>query len=302
MVLNRNFANNFELSIADLAISIISADPSQRFEIPSPYDKFISNGKEPDAMLKAHFEIPSVELGKEMFSSDCWGLYANNGFRVFKLAPKMWGPLPIRLGVFNPDFRNGDIYSRDDYQEGYETDNGKHSFPFSYPMDEIVVINILSQASGFVSHACGISYRDRGYLFVGQSGAGKSTIADLWQRKSEVKILSDDRIVIRRQNGKLFAYGTPWHGEGKFFSTEKSKLERIFFLKQGKKNEVKMLNPVDAASRLFVCSFPTFYDATGMGNILDLINRIAVEIECYEVSFVPNMSITEFMSEHELAC
>jgi len=290
----KHFVTHVKLSIADLSISISSADRSQRFEIPDHYDQFVVKGEDTDLTLKAHFEIPSIELGKEIFSSDCWGLYTNNGYRIFKLAPKMCGSSPIRLAVFKPDFRTGDVYCRD-------TDI-KHSFPFDYPLDELVVLNILSRKSGIIVHACGISYCDKGYLFLGQSGTGKSTMANLWKNRGKAQVLSDDRIVIRGKNGQLFAYGTPWHSDGKFFSPEKVKLERIFFLKQGKKNKVRMLNPVDAALRLLNCSFPTFYDATGMGNILDLINSIAVEIECYELSFVPNMSLIEFMSEHGLVC
>jgi hypothetical protein len=296
------FVSHVKLNIADLSISVSSADRSQKFEIPDPYDQFVANCKDTDLTLKAHFRMPAMELGKEIFSSGCWGLYANNGFRVFKLAPKIWGPSPIRLGVLGEDFRTGDIYCRDDYLEESAAESDKHGFPFGYPLDEMVILNILSQKSGIIVHACGISHCEKGYLFLGQSGAGKSTIVGLWEDKGECQVLSDDRIVIRSQNGRFYAYGTPWHGEGKFFSTEKVRLERIFFLKQGKTNQIRMLNPVDAASRLFICSFPTFYDAKGIGNTLDLINSIAIEVECYELSFVPEVSFIEFMCEHGLVC
>ena len=38
-------------------------------------------------------------------------------------------------------------------------------------------------------------------LFVGHSGAGKSTTTRLWTAREDVEVLSDDRIIVRRDEG-----------------------------------------------------------------------------------------------------
>ena len=48
-------------------------------------------------------------------------------------------------------------------------------------------------------HGCGIVRADgTGNLFVGHSGAGKSTTTRLWTEVEDVEVLSDDRIIVRR--------------------------------------------------------------------------------------------------------
>ena len=65
------------------------------------------------------------------------------------------------------------------------------------------MIHRLACGQGLEVHAVGIVDEiGRGHLFLGHSGAGKSTTARLWLEQPEIRILSDDRIVLRRQRRK----------------------------------------------------------------------------------------------------
>ncbi len=59
-------------------------------------------------------------------------------------------------------------------------------------------------------HASGVIRKGRGYVFFGPSGSGKTTITRLSQ---EHTILSDDIVVIRKQDDRWRVYGVPFRGE-----------------------------------------------------------------------------------------
>ena len=75
----------------------------------------------------------------------------------------------------------------------------------------------------------------RGHLFVGQSGAGKSTMARFWAGREGVRILSDDRIILRQIRGEIWMYGTPWHGEARHALPEKARLAGYIFCNRVRK-------------------------------------------------------------------
>jgi hypothetical protein len=71
--------------------------------------------------------------------------------------------------------------------------------PLAYPLDELLIMHRLTQEKAIELHGSGIVRADgTGNLFVGHSGAGKSTTTRLWTEREDVEVLSDDRIIVRR--------------------------------------------------------------------------------------------------------
>lgn len=63
-------------------------------------------------------------------------------------------------------------------------------------------------------HAAAVYRGGRAYLFMGQSGTGKSTHASLWVKHLPgTELLNDDNPTVRIVGGTAFAYGTPWSGK-----------------------------------------------------------------------------------------
>jgi hypothetical protein len=145
-------------------------------------------------------------------------------------------------------------------------------------------------------HAGGVVDGGRGFLFAGPSGAGKSTITRLWQ-PAGVTLLSDDRLIIRRQQDHWRVFGTPWHGDFDICSPESAPLEKIFFLVNGGRHAVRQLGRVAAASRLLSNCFPPLYDREALNFILDAIAAITAEVPCYELQFVPEAGVVQFVRD-----
>lgn len=63
-------------------------------------------------------------------------------------------------------------------------------------------------------HAAAVYRGGRAYLFMGQSGTGKSTHASLWIKYLPgTELLNDDNPTVRVVGDTVFAYGTPWSGK-----------------------------------------------------------------------------------------
>jgi len=88
----------------------------------------------------------------------------------------------------------------------------------------------------FPFHGSGIIRNNKGYLFCGPPGYGKSTIA-----KNSSGALNDEFIFVNKEGDDFYMYGTPFGGEIEP-KNKKVKLDRIFFIKQYKKNSLRKIS------------------------------------------------------------
>jgi hypothetical protein len=167
-------------------------------------------------------------------------------------------------------------------------------FPLEYPIDELAIMHRLALGEGVEVHALGLADQDgRGYLFLGHSGAGKSTTARLWKAEPGVKLLSDDRIILRKQDGKFWMYGTPWHGDAGVASDASAPLSSVFLLEQAPKNQILPVAPGKAAAELFARSFVPHYLKAGIQFSLSFFDQLARSIPCSIFRFAPTGSAVE---------
>jgi hypothetical protein len=90
-------------------------------------------------------------------------------------------------------------------------------------------------------------------------------------------------------------YGTPWHGEYTGVSPHGVPVEKIFFLHHAKTNSVKQCRNAIAASMLLARCFPPIWDAEGMKYTLDFCAQLVNTVPCYELNFVPDKSVIDFI-------
>ena len=266
------------IRIGDVTISI---EGEVSGEIAPAYLPFIAQGKT-DISLRLHRGIPDLVVEEKVFECPpIWTLYRENGKSVIRLFPEM---RDLQRTLFFPHhLKHADLYFADDCT--------RFSDPFFGPTMELLLMHYLAQKRGVILHACGIVIEDRGILFVGESGAGKSTLATMWDQENGVDILSDDRVIVRKQGREFRVYGTPWHGEASFGSPREARLERIFFLSHGRENSVKDMTGIDPVSHLLTCSFPPLWDSQGMEVALEFFSQVAAQVPCQKLRFKPEKSV-----------
>jgi hypothetical protein len=280
-------AGDFQFEIGGVGISAYGELPVDNMGSLVDYRPFLStHRKNEDITLLYHqgcLKFPSA--GKVFECPPIWSLYHHLGNTIIDFFPDI--PGLRRALVISSEGKRADLYLGE----------GPHGFvdPFYAPTVELLLVHYLAQGYGVIVHACGIATGDRGILFVGESGAGKSTMARLWAQEKGVDILSDDRVIVRKREDHFWMYGTPWHGDAAFASPRGMKAEKIFFLKHSSRNAATEIIGIDPPARLLTCSFPPYWDPEGMRFTLEFFADLAAKVPCYELSFRPDRSIVEFV-------
>ena len=228
--------------------------------------------------------------GAALFDSGgLWTLFADGDGYQFSFLRCFAGERPYKQAWFDREFTTGQVLlSREFF--GAE----KAVYPLEYPLDELLIIHRLARGEGVEVHGVGIvDTNGIGRLFVGHSGAGKSTTARLWQPLPGVRVLSDDRIILRRQRGEIWMYGTPWHGDAGISSPESWPLHKIYFLEQAAKNEIHEMRAPVAATELFARCFVPRHCEEGLRFALEFLEQVAHQVQCGRFGFVPNGSAVE---------
>jgi len=275
------------LRIGGITIAIRCDSDRVRCDWDGPAQRFLVPPADPDLDLHVTTAASFPTGGDVVFDSHAvWRMLRHDGtYRIECLSPE-FGEKPYKIATFDAAFTRGTIAMRDDVT---------HLHPLEYPLDEVIVANLLGRGRGVELHSCGIIDKEgRGHLFAGVSGAGKTTTARLWG-ESAACIVSDDRVIIREEDGAMYMYGTPWHGEAELSEATRAPLAGIYLLVQSPHNELRVLTPGEAVARLFRCSFPLFYDAGALDFTLAFLGRIAAAVPVRELHFTRNRNVVDLI-------
>lgn len=251
--------------------------------------EFFSNGAS-EISLQIHFGyFPDLGLEKAAFETkQGWQFFHTNGKRFFRTRTTTLDPSLI--GVFEPDFRSGEIFTA-----ACPDESERFLFPFSYPMGELFMMSLLGTGLGMLSHAAGVIYEGKGYLFTGNGGAGKTTTARLWQALPGSRVVNDDKVILRKVAGEFRLYGTPWHGEGGMALPEWAPLEKVFILKKAKSNTSTPLTPAEAVTGMVGRAFVPLWEREAMDFTLTFLDELSQNVDCRELHFLPDASAVDFV-------
>jgi hypothetical protein len=260
-------------------------------------------------------------------SGATWQLYQDELGLQFDICAPHFGEWPYKRLFIDHGFCRATLQMSNECHKISSFSGGS----LDYPLDELVIMHRLTQEKGIELHGAGIVRRNgEANLFVGHSGAGKSTTTRLWAETEDVEVLSDDRIIVRRDDGvenqisrfarngnsgfddnpkrnddpkndnskqKMRMYGTPWHGEGMYASPNSALLTRIFILEHGHGNILTRLSASQAVSDLFARSFVPFYCHEYVESALQFLEEVADAVPCYRYAFEPQLSAVERILE-----
>lgn len=297
------------IAIGDISIRLTASTDADAFELGPEYKSFVFDGEmaeEPaDVSLEVLYKNPSPVVGAtEIFDTGSnWSLLQADDTYYIPMQSPVLEPRLFKMLEINEDFTRGTIRIADPVRDTHsEFDESQRHCPIQYPLDELLMVNLLSRGRGIELHGLGVDAEGSGLVFSGTSGAGKSTLAELWKQRPGVMILSDDRIIVRESSPELFScrgdaefaasadyflYGTPWHGDAAISAYGGVPLKRIMVLEQADENVLVELSPADATAALLVRCFPTFWDAAGMQFTMDFIVELCSMVPCYTFRFRP---------------
>jgi hypothetical protein len=229
-------------------------------------------------------------------SGGLWKLFRVSEGYCFSFTTEFLGAMPYKQARVSPDFSSGRIEMLRRYFPAGSAIN-----PLEYPLDELLWIHRLSNGEGVEVHGCGLRTEDgRGLLLTGHSGAGKSTSARLWSQQSGAMVLSDDRIILRREMGRIWMYGTPWHGDAGIAEADRWPLDGIFVLAHGVKNELRPLSRSSATAEVYARSFVPHHSSEAATFNLEFLSKVTSAVPCFDFSFVPDITAVEVLLREEL--
>lgn len=293
------------LQIGGITIALRGTDPRVRWQWNRAAERFLVPPREADVELEVRvLEAPLPVAGELLFDSGAvWRMYrearqperlsyvserttasqAVDAYRI-ECTSEAFGDGPYKVAVFDSTFTRGTIFIRPEVV-------ALELSPLDYPLDEVLIANLLGRGRGVELHSCGIIDKaGRGHLFVGVSGAGKSTTAGLWEGAS-AGVVSDDRVIVREHDGAMWMYGTPWHGEADLSMAARAPLAGVYLLEQASANELRALPRATAMARLFRCAFPPFYDHAAVEFTLAMLERLAEAVPVRELRFTRDPSV-----------
>ena len=277
---------SYALRIGDVVARARAVSPGLLLE-PSPCaGPFVVSGEPADSRLEVSWqELEERPRGELVFDSDgCWRLYRRGDRDVYRFFDGRLGAAPYKEAEVTADASEGWIridprfHPRDEPVDALQ-----------YPLDELLFLRLLAAREAVELHACGVVIASGvALVFAGQSGDGKTTTARLWEREPGAVVLSDDRIVLRRDGrGGLWAYGTPWHGEAGLAASRRAPLGAVLVLARGEEDRLERLGEAEALSLLLARSFPPFHDAKAMAETLRVLEAVVGSVPCPRFSFVP---------------
>jgi hypothetical protein len=125
-----------------------------------------------------------------------------------------------------------------------------HGMTSYYEKDKVrplLVAFFLPAFDAAMIHCSSMIWRGRGAIFLARDGGGKTTL--LRQATKEMTFLSDDQNIIRRIDGQIHVFGTPWGGIST--NSAHAPLGGIFLLEKAERFEVVPVSPAQILYHLW---------------------------------------------------
>jgi len=273
----------------------LCGESSADVELMPPLQPFQASSTQFDIDVQVEWvpRIPPSSNRKSFDSGTTWRLFRSAAGFTFEFHAPTRSPDPYKRLLIDDRFRKALLQMSQLSLVGLDCSPD----PLGYPLDELLVMHRLTQEKAIELHGTGI-VRTNGdaNLFVGHSGAGKSTTTRLWAELENVEVLSDDRIIVRHDASsqtRIRMYGTPWHGEAMYASPQSAPLTRIFVLEHGHGNVITPLPASQAVAELFARSFVPFHLHEYVDSALVFLEELANAVPVYRYAFEPDQRAVE---------
>ena len=145
---------------------------------------------------------------------------------------------------------------------------------------------VIREKRGALLHAAAVAKDNRGLVFVGPSGAGKTTIARLAKGYT---VLDDELVLLKRVRKDFFIFPLPAAGAKPNFTSAKNQpylLQAIFFLVQDRSLSIKELTKAQALAKIY--SLPAIATESSLQEgIFSFFTSLVERVSCYDLHFLP---------------
>lgn len=136
-------------------------------------------------------------------------------------------------------------------------------------------------------HASIVDYNGQGIMFVGPSGVGKTTRAQLWNKYLSAGIINGDKAFVRKKDGSFYVCGLPWKGSSEYCLNKAVPLKGIVILSQSYENKITKLD-LSAAESLMPHVFLPHWDKNCLDKTLKTFDELICNVDVWHLACLPD--------------
>lgn len=146
-------------------------------------------------------------------------------------------------------------------------------------------------------HSSLIDWNGHGLMFLGPSGIGKTTQAELWNQYRDALIINGDVVFVQETENAFLGWGTPWHGSSPYCENASVPVEALIVLKQAPENSIRELTGFEKVTAVSESVFYPRWLEGGMELCLETLDHLLTALPVYELSCRPDEAAVELVEK-----
>lgn len=157
--------------------------------------------------------------------------------------------------------------------------------------------SILIRRKRFFLHAACVDTPLGGLLFLGPSGIGKSTQAELWSQYRNAVHINGDRPILSKDKTGWKAWGSPYAGSSKYHVNESCSVAALIILKQSDSCHLRRLTLKEAFRAVWAEMTVHSWDKEFVEAASELVMGLISEVPVYEYYCTPDEYAVDFLEK-----
>ena len=163
--------------------------------------------------------------------------------------------------------------------------------PLPYPLDGLLLYFLSSRVGDIMIHGSGVSCHGRGWVFTGRSGSGKTTLARIFDRAGD-KVIHDDRLVLRRSNGRWVMHNTPVYRNDE---PRSAPLDHLWIIRHGAANVSEPVTGAEAVAMILANCIQQNWDREAAVRLASSAEDLASSVRVSRLSFLPDGTVRDYL-------
>ena len=268
--------------VADHVFSIRMGKDDAQWSALDNYSPFLYNGGEESVFTLELVQDLSIEGKKALYISNPESLerrvdlYQIDGGYLFEMAPL--GNVPV-CGWLKTSFDFSSAFLKVEKAKSFCVNN---ALMLLYAFRTAGMSTLEMHASVTVKDG-------KGFLFLGQSGTGKSTHSSLWLKNIPgTHLLNDDNPVVRFLDGEARVYGSPWSGKTPCYRNEDYPIGAFVRINRAPYNAIHRQNVTESFASISSSSSGLRAIRSIGDGLFTTISSLIQSIPCYVLDCLPD--------------
>jgi len=167
-----------------------------------------------------------------------------------------------------------------------------HGYGGADPENALALAAICSRFACFhtvLLHGAAVDYQGESILFVGPSGIGKTTQAELWAKHLDGQIINGDKVLLRQfPDGVIRACGLPWKGSSPYCLNRNVPVKAVVALRQSGENRIRRLSQLECMEYFLPHIFLPHWDPACLEGALDTASDLIEQLPIYLLECRPD--------------